>query len=50
MGASTSRLPFSTSCNAATVQTIFVIDMIRKWVSTVSGSSLPTARGPAAPR
>ena len=50
MGASRSRRPFSTSCSAATVATIFVIDMIRKWVSAEIGSSLPAARGPAAPR
>ena len=50
MGASRSRLPFSTSCRAATVATIFVIDMIRKWVSAEIGSLPPAARGPAAPR
>jgi hypothetical protein len=39
----------STCCSAATVLTILVIDMIRKTESGVTGSSLPTARGPAAP-
>ena len=46
MGASRSRLPCSTCCSAATVATIFVIDMMRKWVSAVTGSPLAADRGP----
>ena len=42
-------MPLSICWSAATVQSIFVIDMIRKCVSGVSGSLPPTARGPAAP-
>ena len=42
-------MPRSISCSAATVATILVIDMIRKWVSTLTGSLPPAARGPAAP-
>ena len=44
-----SRLPFSFSCRAATVVSIFVIDMIRKWVSTPIGSRPPARVAPAPP-
>jgi hypothetical protein len=40
--------PFSTCCSAAVVATILVIVISRNRVSDVSGSSSPTARGPAA--
>jgi hypothetical protein len=42
-------VPFSTCCSAATVVTIFVIDMIRKWVPGDTGSSPPATVEPAAP-
>ena len=48
-GSSRSSLPSSTSCSAAVVATILVIEAIRNVVSGVTVSEPPATRGPAAP-